>query len=120
MCSLRCVGDCVRTINNTSAEEELRCFFPPPRPQKGWRLGKEEEAERGRKRREEKGKSSSPSPFFRLSVFTSTFPPLFPSRPAVLRPPESWFFLRWSVCTCEHSIYGKSSLAIEFFFSRLC
>ena len=77
MCSLRCVGDCVRTINNTSAEGELRCFSPPPRPQKGWRLGKEGEAECGRKRREEKGEV-----FFSLSLFSSFgfhvhFSPLF-------------------------------------------
>ena len=78
MCSLRCVGDCVRTINNTSAEDELRCFSPLLVRKKagGWEKRRRLNVEgRGGKKR---GSLLLPLPFFVFRFSRPLFPPFSP------------------------------------------
>ncbi len=68
---------------------------------------------RGGKKR---GSLLLPLPFFVFRFSRPLFPPFSPVARRFSVRQKVGFFLRWSVCTCEHSIYGKCSLAIEFFF----
>ncbi len=72
-------------------------------------MWKEEEGRKG-------GSLLLPLPFSSFGFHVHFSPPFSPVARRFSVRQKVGFFLRWSVCTCEHSIYGKCSLAIEFYF----